>query len=226
VKSFIGKFAVKFIEMAGAGLASALCAYILGQVERAPVPTPMPAVVYISPANVDTALREDHSRPAAVARTDAETPLEAAANAAAPAAPKTAQPAAVAQARRNQKPEPGASAETKARSGEPLAIQPAAVAASSAPKAAAPDAQVSAGRDEAREWSSSVPCWPDSGKFPPGSCRKTTEFSATCRGPRCRSTIRCEARCRWRCRVETSMIVAAAAAQLVQILRGRIERRS
>jgi hypothetical protein len=141
--------------MAGAGLASALCAYILGQVERAPVPTPMPAVVYISPANVDTALREDHSRPAAVARTDAETPLEAAANAAAPAAPKTAQPAAVAQARRNQKPEPGASAETKARSGEPLAIQPAAVAASSAPKAAAPDAQVSAGRDEAREWSSS-----------------------------------------------------------------------
>jgi len=154
VKSFIRKFAVKFIEMAGAGLASALCAYILGHVERAPVPTPMPAVVYISPANVDTALREDHSRPAAVARTDAETPLEAAANAAAPAAPKTAQPAAVAQARRNQKPEPGASAETKARSGEPLAIQPAAVAASSAPKAAAPDAQVSAGRDEAREWSS------------------------------------------------------------------------
>jgi len=40
VKSFIRKFAVKFIEMAGAGLASALCAYILGQVERAPVPTP------------------------------------------------------------------------------------------------------------------------------------------------------------------------------------------
>ena len=154
MKSFIGKFAVKFIEMAGAGLASALCAYILGQVERAPVPTPMPAVVYISPANVDTALREDHSHPAAVARTDADTRPEAAASAAAPAAPKTAQPAAVAQARRNQKPEPGASAETKARSGEPLAIQPAAVAASSAPKVAAPDAQVSAGRDEAREWSS------------------------------------------------------------------------
>ena len=154
MKSFIRKFAVKFIEMAGAGLASALCAYILGQVERAPAPTPMPAVVYISPANVDTALREDHSRSAAVARTDAETPPEAATSAAAPAAPKTAQPAAVAQARRNQKPEPGASAETKARSGEPLAIQPAAVAASSAPKATAPDAQVSAGRDEAREWSS------------------------------------------------------------------------
>lgn len=107
MKSFIGKFAVKFIEMAGAGLASALCAYILGQVERAPVPTPMPAVVYISPANVDTALREDHSHPAAVVRTDAETRPEAAASAAAPAAPKTAQPAAVAQARRNQKPEPG-----------------------------------------------------------------------------------------------------------------------
>ena len=154
MKSFIRKFAVKFIEMAGAGLASALCAYILGHMERAPAPTPMPAVVYISPANVDTALREDHSRPAAVARAHAETPPEAAASAAATAAPKTAQPAAVAQARRHQKPEPGASAETKARSGEPLAIQPAAVAASSAPKATAPDAQVSAGRDEAREWSS------------------------------------------------------------------------
>ena len=150
MKSFIRKFAVKFIEMAGAGLASALCAYILGHMERAPAPTPMPAVVYISPANVDTALREDHSRPAAVARTDAETQPEAAA----PAASKAVKPAVVAQARRNQKPEPGASAETRARSGEPLAIQPAAVAASSAPKATAPDAQVSAGRDEAREWSS------------------------------------------------------------------------
>ena len=149
MKSFIGKFAVKFIEMAGAGLASALCAYILGQVERAPVPTPMPAVVYISPANVDTALREDHSRPAAVARTDAETPLEAAANAPAPAAPKTAQPAAVVQARRNQKPEPGASAETKARSGEPMAIQPTAVAVNSAP-----GVQAAAGRDEAQGWGS------------------------------------------------------------------------
>ena len=152
MKSFIGKFAVKFIEMAGAGLASALCAYILGQVERAPVPTPMPAVVYISPANVDTALREDHSRSAAVARTDAETPPEAATSAAAPAAPKTAQPAAVAQARRNQKSEPGA--ETKARGGEPLAIQPAAVAANSAPKATAPAARAAAGRDEAEDWSS------------------------------------------------------------------------
>src|SRR4029077_15911807 len=120
VKSFVRKFAVKFIEMAGAALASGPVAYVLGQIGRAPAPTPMPAVVYISPANVDTALREDHSRPAAVARTHAETTLEAAATAGAPAAPKSAQPAAVAQARRNQKPEPGASAETKARSGEPL----------------------------------------------------------------------------------------------------------
>jgi hypothetical protein len=149
VKSFVWKFAVKFIEVAGAGLASALCAYILGQVERAPAPTPMPAVVYISPANVDTALREEHTRPAAIARTDAETQPEAAASAAAPAAPKAVKPGAVAQARRNQKPEPGAGAETKARSGEPLAIQPTAVAANSAP-----GAQAAAGRDEAQGWSS------------------------------------------------------------------------
>lgn len=154
MKSFVWKFAVKFIEVAGAGLASALCAYILGQVERGPAPTPMPTVVYISPANVDTALREDHTRPAAIARTDAETQPEAAAGAPAPAASKAVKPAVVAQARRNQKPEPGAGAETKARSGEPLAIQPAAVAANSAPKAAAPDAQAAAGRDDAQEWSS------------------------------------------------------------------------
>ena len=120
MKSFVWKFAVKFIEVAGAGLASALCAYILGQVERAPAPTPIPSVVYISPANVDTALREDHNRPAAIARTDAETQPEAAAT-------------AIAQARHNQKPEPGAGAETKARSGEPMAIQPTAVAVNSAP---------------------------------------------------------------------------------------------
>jgi len=149
VKSFVWKFAVKFIEVAGAGLASALCAYILGQVERAPAPTPMPAVVYISPANVDTALREDHNRPAAIARTDAETQPEAAASAAAPAAPKAVKPAAVAQARHNQKPEPGAGAETKARSGEPMAIQPTAVAANSAP-----GVQAAAGRDEAQGWGS------------------------------------------------------------------------
>jgi hypothetical protein len=167
VKSFVWKFAVKFIEVAGAGLASALCAYILGQVERGPAPTPTPAVVYISPTNVDTALREDHTRPAAIARTDAETQPEAAA----PAASKAVKPAVVAQARRNQKPEPGAGAETKARSGEPLAIQPAAVAANSAPKAAVPDAQAAAGRDDAQEWSSGeedrpllarlkqIPCW-------------------------------------------------------------------
>jgi len=154
VKSFIRKFAVKFIEVAGAGLASALCAYILGQVERAPAPTPMPAVVYISPANVDTALREDHTRPAATARAEAETQPEAAASAAAPATPTAAKPPAVAQAHRNQKPEPGAGAETRARSGDPLAIQPTAVAANPAPKAAAPDVQAAGGRDEAQEWSS------------------------------------------------------------------------
>jgi hypothetical protein len=149
VKSFVWKFAVKFIEVAGAGLASALCAYILGQVERAPAPTPIPSVVYISPANVDTALREDHNHPAAIARTDAETQPEAAASAAAPAAPKAVKPAAVAQARHNQKPEPGAGAETKARSGEPMAIQPTAVAVNSAP-----GVQAAAGRDEAQGWGS------------------------------------------------------------------------
>jgi hypothetical protein len=152
VQSFVRKFTVKFLEVAGAGLASALCAYILGQIERAPAPTPMPAVVYISPANVDTALREDHARPAEIARIDAETSPEAAASAPAAGEPKAVKPTAVAQARRNQKSEPGA--ETKARGGEPLAIQPAAVAANSAPRATAPAARAAAGRDEAEDWSS------------------------------------------------------------------------
>ena len=98
MQSFVRKFAVKFIEVAGAGLASALCAYVLGQIERAPAPTPMPAVVYISPANVDTALREDHAPPAAIARIEAETPPEAAASAPAAVGPKTVKPAAIAQA--------------------------------------------------------------------------------------------------------------------------------
>lgn len=152
MQSFIRKFAVKFIEVAGAGLASALCAYVLGQFERTPAPTPMPAVVYISPANVDTALREDHGHPAAMARSEAGTQPEAAANAAAPVATKAVKPAAVAQSPRNQKPEPGA--ETKARSAEPLTIHPAAVAANSPARAAAPAAQAAAGRDETEEWSS------------------------------------------------------------------------
>jgi hypothetical protein len=222
VQSFIRKFTVKFLEVAGAGLASALCAYILGQIERAPAPTPMPAVVYISPANVDTALREDHARPAEIARIDAETPPEAAASAPAAGEPKAVKPATVAQARRNQKPEPGA--ETKARGGEPLASQPAAVAANSAPKATAPAARAAAGRDEAEDWRI-VRCSPDSGRSRPGSCRKTTGFSAICRGRRCRWAIRCEARCRCRYRIKPSAIGAAAAARLVPILRRRLERR-
>ena len=35
--TFMSRFAIKFIEVAGAGIASALCAYFLGQIERGPV---------------------------------------------------------------------------------------------------------------------------------------------------------------------------------------------
>src|SRR5262252_1227369 len=71
-----------------------------------------------------------------------------------------------------------------------------------------------------------VRCLPDSGRSHPGSCRKTTGFSAICRGRPCRWAIRCEARCRRRYRVQPSAIGAAAAARLVPILRRRLERRS
>ena len=229
MKSFIRKFAVKFIEMAGAGLASALCAYILGHMERAPAPTPMPAVVYISPANVDTALREDHSHPAAVVRTDAERGRK---RRQARQRPRRRRPhrrrpslrrAAIRNRNRERAPRPGRAAANRWQSSRPP-LRP--VPRRRRPRQTPRYRLVAMKLENGAAARRIVPCWPDSGKFPPGSCRKTTEFSATCRGPRCRSAIRCEARCRWRCRVEPSMIVAAAAARIVQILRRRIERTS
>jgi len=56
--TYVSRFAVKFIEVAGAGLASALCAYFLGQIERSPAPAPATAVVQISPATIENAARE------------------------------------------------------------------------------------------------------------------------------------------------------------------------
>jgi len=54
--TFMSRFAIKFIEVAGAGIASALCAYFLGQIERGPAPAT--AVVQISPATIENAARE------------------------------------------------------------------------------------------------------------------------------------------------------------------------
>jgi hypothetical protein len=145
-KSFLSRFAVKFVEVAGAGIASAACAYIFGQIER-PQPPSAP-VVQIAPASVERArmTQNDHPLVDETARTETENkPENVAATPTAVSAPKLAQPAQAALPRRNQKSEQGTLAEAKARSGEPLAISPSRVASNSAPKAAGQSVQAPVG---------------------------------------------------------------------------------
>ena len=145
-KSFLSRFAVKFVEVAGAGIASAACAYIFGQIER-PQPPSAP-VVQIAPASVERArmTQNDHPLVGETARTETESKRESvAATPTAVSAPKLAQPAQAALPRRNQKSEQGPLAEAKARSGEPLAISPSRVASNSAPKAAGQSVQAPVG---------------------------------------------------------------------------------
>lgn len=145
-KSFLSRFAVKFVEVAGAGIASAACAYIFGQIER-PQPPSAP-VVQIAPASVERArmTQNDHPLIGETARTETENkPENVAATPTAVSAPKLAQPAQAALPRRNQKSEQGTLAEAKARLGEPLAISPSRVASNSAPKAAGQSVQAPVG---------------------------------------------------------------------------------
>jgi hypothetical protein len=149
--TFLSRFAAKFIEVAGAGLASALCAYFLGQIER---PPPASAtVVQMSPVNAEQRTRmarDDHPRLGEIARKETDSqPEGAAATPTAVSAPRLAKPAQAALPRRNQKSEHGPLAEVKARSGEPLAISPSRVASNSAPKTAGQSVQAPAGYDGA-----------------------------------------------------------------------------
>jgi hypothetical protein len=145
-KSFLSRFAVKFVEVAGAGIASAACAYIFGQIER-PQPPSAP-VVQIAPASVERArmTQNDHPLLGEPARKETESqPESAAATPTAASAPKLAQPAQATLPRRNQKAEQGPLAEAKTRTGEPLAISPSRVASNSAPKAAGQSVQAPVG---------------------------------------------------------------------------------
>src|SRR6266511_2913655 len=144
----MSRFAIKFIEVAGAGIASALCAYFLGQIERGPAPAT--AVVQISPATIENAARD--ARAAAITRSDSETQPER--TAVASTASSAAKSAPVAAARRTQMSEQAPSAEPKRRSSEPLAIQPSAVAANPAPTTAAQSVPAAASRDEPATWNS------------------------------------------------------------------------
>ena len=117
--TFMSRFAIKFIEVAGAGIASALCAYFLGQIERGPAPAT--AVVQISPATIENAARE--ARAAAIARSDSETqPERTAVASTASSAPKPAKSAPVAAARRTQMSEQAPS-ENSSRSAPRIGIR-------------------------------------------------------------------------------------------------------
>jgi hypothetical protein len=134
--TFLSKFAVKFVEVAGAGLASAACAYVFGQIER-PQPPAAP-VVQVAPAIAERApiARDDRPLVGETARKEIDSqPESAAATPTTVSAPKLAKLTQPASARRNQKSEQVPLAETKARSGEPVAISSSSVASNAAPKA-------------------------------------------------------------------------------------------
>jgi len=138
--TFLSKFAVKFVEVAGAGLASAACAYVFGQIER-PQPPAAP-VVQIAPVSAERARMARDDRPllgeTGRKETDSQPesqPESAAATPTTVSAPKLAKLTQPASPRRNQKSEQVPLAETKARSGEPLAISPSSAASNAAPNA-------------------------------------------------------------------------------------------
>jgi hypothetical protein len=163
--SFLSRFGVKFVEVAGAGLASAACAYFLGQIGQQP-PAPPPAIVQVMPSEDAMRMaRDDHALLAALVRKETEsrkdsesrkntesgkdTESQAKPEASAPgvAAPKPAKPLQAAQARRSQKPEQAAASEPQLRASEPLAIQPPLAAANAAPKPAVQSPMPLLGRD-------------------------------------------------------------------------------
>jgi hypothetical protein len=145
--AFLSRFGVKFVEVAGAGLASAACAYFLGLVGQQP-PAP-PAIVQVVPSEDAMRMaRDDHALLAALVRKETEgrkdtenrKDTESQAKPEAAAAPKPAKPPQTAQARRSQKPE-------QAAASEPLPIQPPLAAANAAPKPAAQSPMPLLGRD-------------------------------------------------------------------------------
>jgi hypothetical protein len=149
--TFLSRFAVKFVEVAGAGLASAACAYVFGQIER-PQPPAVP-VVQVAPAIAERArmARDDRPLLGETGRKETDSQPESAASqpesaAATPttvSAPKLAKLTQPASPRRNQKPEQVA--EAKARSGEPLGISPSSAASNAVPKASGQSVRAAAG---------------------------------------------------------------------------------
>ena len=143
--TFLSRFAVKFVEVAGAGLASAACAYVFGQIER-PQPPAAP-VVQIAPVSERARMaRDDRPLLGETARKETDSqPESAAATPTTVSTPKLAKLTQPASPRRNQKSEQVPLVETKARSGEPLAISPSSAASNAAPKASGQSVRAPAG---------------------------------------------------------------------------------
>ncbi len=77
--TFLSKFAVKFVEVAGAGLASAACAYVFGQIER-PQPPAAP-VVQVAPVSERARMaRDDRPLLGETARKETDSQPESAAS--------------------------------------------------------------------------------------------------------------------------------------------------
>jgi hypothetical protein len=136
------RFLIKMIEVAGAGCASAIAAFLLGnshEAERPPMPVP-PAVVHLAPAD-EQMIRFVRDESAALAEqlrnTDARSSTAGTASATAPstapAAQKPAKSASNTPARREQKTTRPAAAEAKQRP-----VEPPPVAAAAAPAVTAP----------------------------------------------------------------------------------------
>jgi hypothetical protein len=160
--AFLSRFGMKFVEVGGAGLASAACAYVLGQMGQQP-PAPPPPIVQVMPPSEDAMrmARDEHALLSALVRKETERRNESAAQAkpenatqakpenAASASSAAAKPAKApaAQVRRNQKPEQAVSAEPQPRASEPSPVQPPVAAAMSAPIPLAPNPAAQPGRD-------------------------------------------------------------------------------
>jgi hypothetical protein len=103
--------------------------------------------VHISPANADNPrmARDDHAPVAEIARKETESqPESVTATPTTASAPQLAKPAQAAPSRR-KKPDQGPLAETRARSAEPLPIQPPSIASHSASKTAGQGVQAAVG---------------------------------------------------------------------------------
>jgi hypothetical protein len=145
--AFLSRFGIKFVEVAGAGLASALCAYCLGQIGQQPAAPP--PIVQVLPASADTirTARDDRALLDALARKDRDTATKPEQAAPAPVAAAGPKPAPTVQTRRYQKAEQAAPGEPQPRASEPLPIQPPITASNSAPKPAVQASPALLGRD-------------------------------------------------------------------------------